>query len=442
MDIITTLKSIITIVWGPPLLILLVGTGVYLSIRLRFFQIQFLGYAFASLWRGQKSNHQKGEITSFNALMTSMSATVGTGNIIGAGLAIQLGGPGALFWMWVAALFGMATKFAEAVLAVHFREVNKNKQYRGGPMYYITNGLGPKWKWMALCFSFFGALAAFGIGNTVQSNALADSLFQSFAIPKYITGIALVILVGTVIIGGVKRIAQVAGKLVPFMIVFYLFWAILYLILNAAAIPAAFAQIIKSAFYGHAATGGFVGATLMMAIRFGVARGVFSNEAGLGSASIAHAHAQESDPIKQGSIAMLGVFIDSIIVLTISGLVVITSGLWSSDASGALLTTNAYATTFPVLAKYIVALSLPVFALTTIFGWCLYGERCIEYLLDSRAIYPYRILWLLAVYIGAVTQLDIIWLLADIFNALMVLPNIIAILLLSPLLIKLVKKYR
>ena len=440
MDIVTTLKSIIAIVWGLPMLLLLVGTGLYLTIRLRFLQVRFLGFAFKNLWLGKQDNHNKGEITSFNALMTSMSATVGTGNIIGAGIAIQLGGPGALFWMWVAALLGMATKYAEAVLAVHFRTTNAEGQYRGGPMYYIRKGLGKNWHWLALCFSLFGAIAAFGIGNTVQSNALADSLFQSFDIPKYITGIVLVILVSLVIIGGVKRIAQVAGKLVPIMIVFYLSCALLYLAINFSAIPSALALVVKSAFYGHAATGGFVGATIMMAIRFGVARGVFSNEAGLGSAAIAHAHAQESNPVKQGSIAMLGVFIDSIIILTISGLVVITSGQWSGEATGALLTTNAYATTFPLFAKYIVALSLPVFALTTIFGWCLYGERCVEYLINKKAITPYRLLWIVAVYIGAVTQLDIIWLLADIFNALMVLPNVIALLLLSPIVIKLTKK--
>jgi AGCS family alanine or glycine:cation symporter len=373
--------------------------------------------------------------------MTSLSATIGTGNIAGVATAIALGGPGAIFWMWLTALVGMATKYAEAVLAVHYRERNELGEHVGGPMYYIKNGLSDKWKPLAYLFSLFGIFAAFGIGNTVQGNSVADGLENSFNIPLEATGAVLMILVAAVILGGIKRIGEVAGKLVPIMSIAYFSAGLLVLTLYADKIPQAISLIFHSAFNGHAAVGGFTGAAMIAAIQFGVARGIFSNEAGLGSAPIAHAHAKTKNPVQQGTIAMLGTFIDTIIICSMTGLAIILTSSWQGGESGAPLTAAAFDTALPGVGHYIVSVSLAVFAFTTMIGWSVYGERCASFLFGAKAILPFRAAWILAVPIGAMAQLEFIWLLADTFNALMAIPNLIALVLLSPVVFKLSKRY-
>jgi AGCS family alanine or glycine:cation symporter len=435
------LAAISNIVWGPLMLVLLLGTGLFLMIGLRLFPLLKLGYGFRQLWLGRKKVGGQGEITPFNALMTALSATVGTGNIAGVATAIFLGGPGALFWMWITALIGMATKYSEAVCAVHFREVDNRGHYVGGPMYYIKNGLGKNWLWLAALFALFGGLASFGIGNTTQANSIADVLATSYAIPRWITAVVLMALVGLVVLGGLKSIANVAGKLVPFMAVFYLVAGFAVLVLNAAELPATFALIFKSAFTPVAAQGGFAGAAVWAAIRFGVARGIFSNEAGLGSAPIAHAAAVTSNPDKQGTVAMLGTFIDTIVVCSITGLVILSSGLWTSGVNGAPLSSQAFAAALPHVGEHVVTIGLALFAFTTILGWSYYGERCVQYLLGTRAIPVFRIIWVLAIPLGALAKLNLIWAIADILNGLMAIPNLIALLLLSPVVFKLTRDY-
>ncbi|MCB1859386.1 MAG: sodium:alanine symporter family protein [Gammaproteobacteria bacterium] len=435
-------SSINSIVWGPLMLVLILGTGLFLQIGLKLLPIAKLGFGFKLLWKGRTpSSGSEGEISPFNALMTSLSATIGTGNIAGVATAIFLGGPGALFWMWCTALVGMATKFAEAVCAVRYREVDELGNHVGGPMYYIKNGLSKKWYWLAPAFAGFGAIAGFGIGNTVQANSVADALNSSYGIPTWITGVVLMILVGAVILGGIKRIAKVAGKLVPFMAIAYLLSGLIVLGINAAEIPAALGLIFTHAFTPTAATGGFAGAAVWAAIRFGVARGVFSNEAGLGSAPIAHAAAQTKGPINQGLVAMLGTFIDTIIVCSITGLAIITSGAWKSGETGASLTSTAFETTIPGVGAHVVTIALVIFAFTTILGWSFYGEKCVAYLLGVKSIMPFRILWCLAAPLGATANLGFIWLLADTLNALMAIPNLIALILLSPVVFKLTREF-
>lgn len=441
MEFITSLiKSINGFMWGPPMLILLSITGLYLSLGLKGLPLRKLGYGFKSLWQGRKSTGE-GDISAFNALMTSLSATIGTGNIAGVATALAIGGPGALFWMWCIALVGMATKYSEAVLAVNYRETNEDGEYVGGPMYYIKNGLGPNWKWMAALFAFFGMITGFGMGNTVQANSVADVLNAEFGVPTWVTGVLLAVLVALVLLGGIKRIAEVAGKLVPFMSIAYLIAGLAVLIMNADKVPDAIAQIVHYAFNPVAATGGFAGATILLAIRMGVARGVFSNEAGIGSAPIAHAAAQTKHPVKQGVIAMLGTFIDTIIICTITGLVIMVSGAWTSGENGAPLTSMAFSNLLPGFGHYIVAVGLPIFAFTTILGWSFYGEKCTEYLLGHRFVMPFRVIWVIAVPLGAMAQLDFVWLLADTLNAMMAVPNLVALLCLSPVVFKLSKDY-
>ncbi len=441
METITNLISGLNgVVWGPPMLILILGTGLFLMIGLRIMPLLRLGYGFRMLWDGRKQQGE-GDITPFNALMTSLSATVGTGNIAGVATAIAIGGPGALFWMWCTALVGMATKYAEAVLAVKYREVDAEGNHVGGPMYYIKNGLGSKWLWLAGAFAVFGVLAGFGIGNTVQANSVADVLNDTFGIPHWVAGVAMAVLVALVLLGGIRRIATVAGKLVPFMALVYMAGGLIILGMNLDLIGGALGRIFTSAFTGEAAGGGFAGATVWAAIQFGVARGVFSNEAGLGSAPIAHAAAQTDDPVRQGTVAMLGTFIDTLVVCTITGLVIVVSGAWVTGATGAALSSMAFEQTLPGLGSYVVTLSLSLFAFTTILGWSVYGERCAEYLFGIKAIWPFRVAWILAVPIGAVANLGFIWLVADTLNALMALPNLIALLLLSPVVFKLTKDY-
>ncbi len=441
MDWLTALlNDINAVVWGKPMLFMIFGTGLFLMLGLRFMPLLNLGRGFKLLWQGREGDHKAGEISPFNALMTSLSATIGTGNITGVATAIFIGGPGALFWMWLTALIGMATKYAEAVCAVHYREVDEQGSYLGGPMYYIKNGLGKSWLWLGVLFAVFGALASFGIGNTVQANSVAHAMQTQFNIPVWLTGLVLVVLTGAVVLGGIKRIAQVAGKLVPFMAIAYFLAGLLVLASHFSEIPAAFALIIDSAFNPVAATGGFAGASIIMAIQWGVARGIFSNEAGLGSAPIAHAAAKTDDPVRQGKIAMLGTFIDTIIVCSITGLAIVLTGVWTSGVKGAALTMAAFDQVLPETGGMIVSLAQAVFAFTTILGWSVYGERCVEFLFGIRSVMIFRILWIIAVPIGAMGELNFIWLLADTLNALMALPNLIALLLLSPVVFKLTRQ--
>ncbi|WP_299491345.1 sodium:alanine symporter family protein [uncultured Shewanella sp.] len=437
------ISAINAVVWGTPMLIMILGVGLFLSLGLRLMPILKIGTGFKLLWSGRalsKDSNVKGEISPFNALMTSLSATIGTGNIAGVATAIFIGGPGALFWMWCTALVGMATKFAEAVLAVKYREVDAEGHSVGGPMYYIKNGLGKKWAWLGTAFALFGSIAGFGIGNTVQANSVADALTTNFGIPSWVTGLVLMLLVGAVLIGGIKRIAEVAGKLVPLMTIFYIGAGLAVLVMNFSQIPAAFTLIVQSAFSPVAAQGGFAGAAVWAAIRFGVARGVFSNEAGLGSAPIAHGAAKTNNPVKQGLVAMLGTFIDTLIVCTITGLAIVVSGAWTSGETGASLTSLAFSSALPV-GHYVVAIALSVFAFTTILGWSFYCERCVQYLFGVKAVKPFRILWIVVVPLGAMSSLEFVWLLADTLNAMMALPNLIALGLLSPVVFKLTREY-
>lgn len=434
-------SSINALVWGPPMLVMILGVGLFLSIGLKLMPVLKLGAGFRLMWKGRTGVESEGEIPPFQALMTALSATVGTGNIAGVATAVFLGGPGALFWMWLTALVGMATKYSEAVLAVRFREVDERGAYVGGPMYYIRNGLGKKWAWLGGLFAIFAAVAAFGIGNTVQANSVADVLQTNFSLPHWVTGLILMTLVGLVLIGGIKRIGQVASALVPFMAIAYVLVGLVVLAINANELPGAIAMVFTHAFSPVAAEGGFAGAAVWAAVRFGVARGIFSNEAGLGSAPIAHAAAQTKNPINQGMVAMLGTFIDTIIVCSITGLVIISSGAWTSGETGAALTSLAFETGLPGFGNYVVAISLAIFAFTTIIGWSFYGERCIEFLFGVKAIVPYRVVWILAIPVGATINLGLIWLIADTLNAMMALPNLVALLLLSPVVFKLTREH-
>jgi AGCS family alanine or glycine:cation symporter len=428
------------VVWGTPMLVLILGVGLFLTLGLKLLTILKVPLGFKLLWQGRIPGGE-GDITPFNALMTSLAATIGTGNIAGVATAIFLGGPGAIFWMWMTALVGMATKFAEAVLAVRFREEDERGKHVGGPMYYIKNGLGPKWNWMAVTFALFAGVAGFGIGNMVQANSIANALNANFAIPEWLTGIILVVLVGAVLLGGIERIASVAGKLVPIMAIAYIGAGTLVLALNAGAIPGAFALIFKHAFSPVAATGGFAGAAVWAAIRFGVARGVFSNEAGLGSAPIAHAAAQTKGPVSQGLVAMLGTFIDTLVVCSFTALAILVTGAWTSGETGAALTSRAFDLALPGVGGYIIAAALAVFAFTTILGWSYYCERSLEYLFGIKIIMPFRVVWSLAALVGATLKLGFVWLLADTLNALMAIPNLIALALLSPIVFKITKDF-
>jgi AGCS family alanine or glycine:cation symporter len=435
----SVLNTLSSFIWGPFTLVLLLGVGIYLSLGLKLMPWRQLIHAFKLLLRGRKSEGD-GEIPPFQALMTAMSATVGTGNIAGVAAAIFIGGPGAIFWMWITALFGMATKYAEAVLAVKYRETDDLGRYVGGPMYYIKNGLGKNWHWLGFLFALFGTVAAFGIGNMVQSNSVADALSSNFGVNTTTTGLVIAGLAALVILGGIKRIGTVASKLVPIMAILYIAGSLIIILSNISEVPAALGVIVDSAFNGHAAVGGFTGATIMMAIQFGIARGIFSNEAGLGSAPIAHAAAQTNNPVHQGMIGMLGTFIDTIIICTMTALVIIISGAWTSGETGASLSSMAYASSIP-FGEYIISLGLVVFAFTTILGWSYYGERCAEFIFGTKIILPYRLLWIVAVFVGASQKVNLIWILADVMNGFMAIPNLIALGLLSPIVFKITKEY-
>ena len=433
------LNQLSSFIWGPIMLALLLGVGVYLTIGLKLMPWLNIGHGFKLLFSGQADKDQ-GDISPFQALMTALSATIGTGNIAGVATAIFLGGPGAVFWMWITALFGMATKYGEAVLAVKYREIDSRGKRQGGPMYYIKNGLGDNWKWLGFLFALFGTVAAFGIGNMVQSNSVADALNSNFNVSPTATGIALAILVGLVILGGVKWIGAVAGKLVPIMAIAYILGSLIVIFSNIGQIGEVFILIFSSAFTGTAATGGFAGAAMWAAIRFGVARGVFSNEAGLGSAPIAHAAAQTNDPVRQGMIGMLGTFIDTIIICTMTALVILLTGSWTSGETGASLSTLAYGTGITG-GNYIVTFGLVIFAFTTLLGWSYYGERCAEFIFGVKVIVPYRVLWVVAIITGALIKLNFVWLFADVMNGFMAVPNLIALALLSPVIFKITKEY-
>ncbi|MDR1462109.1 MAG: amino acid carrier protein [Azoarcus sp.] len=545
------------IVWGPYVLIpLLLAVGVILTIGLRFMPWRELPHAFATMWRGRHHHPgHEGELTPFRALMTSLAATIGTGNIVGVATAILMGGPGAVFWMWMTALVGMATKFCEATLAVKFREVTPDGKFVGGPMYYIKNGLGPNWKWLAVLFAIFGTVASFGIGNMTQANSVAANVislgsYYDLSLNPWLIAIGLLVLSGVVLVGGVKRIGMVAGTLVPVMALIYFLGGLVILVANIEKVPGAIRLIFESALSGHAAVGGFTGAAVAAAIRFGVARGLFSNEAGMGSAPIAHATAMVDNPVKQGLLGMLDPFIDTIIICSISALVILCSGEWTtglnfqlgaenanivpvtvdlrgeaapfdieapeggglivagkkritaehlqkmedagivsltvpdefifgrlivreivkdgetlaemrseinkdlieklreagvselSTAHGAgTLTARAFHNTMGIAGSWLVTIGLVLFAFSTILGWCVYGERCVIYLLGHKAALPYRIAFTLVVPVGALAELSLVWDLADLFNGLMALPNLIALLLLSPIVFKLAREY-
>lgn len=435
--------------WGPPMLGMLGVTGVVLTVGMVFMPWRKVGYGFRLLFEKSEPRGE-GEVKPFNALMTALSATVGTGNIAGVATAIALGGPGAVFYMWLIALFGMATKYAEAVCAVTYREVDTSGRYVGGPMYYLRNGVGafaPELgRWLGLAFAVFGAVAAFGIGNAVQVNSMAAALGETFSVPKIVTGVVVAVLVGFVIIGGIRRIAEVAGKLVPVMIVLYVGASLLVIIINVAEVPKAVGLIFKHAFAPAAATGGFAGAAVAAAVRFGVARGVFSNESGLGSAAIAHAAAKTNDPVRQGVIAMLGTFIDTIIVCTMTALVILTSGAWTvmgtdgGGLTGAVLTSTAFQNSMAG-GQYIVTIALALFAFTTILGWSYYGERCWQYLFSEKSLILYRALWVVAVLGFADVKVDFVWNLSDTLNGLMAVPNLVGLLLLAPMVFKATREY-
>ena len=427
------LAQVDSFVWGPPLLILLVGTGCYLTVRLGFLQIFRLPLALYYVFRkGDETNAQPGDVSSFAALCTALSATIGTGNIVGVATALKAGGPGALFWMWVAAFFGMATKYAEGLLAVKYRVVDANGQMSGGPMYYIERGLNNKF--LARMFAFFGiGVAFFGIGTFAQVNAIKDAAQLTFHVPVWFTAVLLTILVAMVTLGGIKSIARVAQTLVPFMAVFYILTSFAILLININLLPDAFSLIIASAFNPQAAFGGAAGISVMMVIRNGVARGVFSNESGLGSAPIAAAAAKTNSCVRQGLISMTGTFFDSIIICTMTGLVIVMTGVWSTQGlDGAAMTNSAYSLGLhSSMGQYLVAFGLIFFAFTTILGWNYYGERCTEYLFGIKGIIPYKVIYILLVAAGSYLELGLIWTLADIVNGLMAVPNLIGLIGLS-----------
>ena len=435
-----TLNAIDSFVWGPPLLVLLVGTGILLTFRLQLLQVFKLPQALGLIFSAK--NDGSGDVNSFKALCTALAATVGTGNIVGVATAIKAGGPGALFWMWIAAFFGMATKYAECLLAVKYRTVDANGNISGGPMYYIENGLGKKYKPLAVMFAAFGILCAyFGIGTFAQVNSIVEITQISAGIPVIYTGIALTVVVAAVTIGGLKSIATVASKVVPGMAVLYFFTTVGIMIVFADQVPNAIATVLDSAFNATAAQGGFLGATVMLAMRSGVARGVFSNESGLGSAPIVAAAAKTKWAAEQGLISMTGTFIDTIVICTLTGLSLVVTGVWCGDLNGAAMTESAFTMAFPAFGSLLLLVGLVLFAFTTILGWNYYGERCVEYLLGVKAILPYRIIFILLIACGPFLKLEEIWVLADIVNGLMAIPNLIALVALSGVVVAETKAY-
>lgn len=417
-------------IWGPFTLILILGTGIFLSLGLKGFTLTYIAVAFKQLF-SKEEDSSSGEISSFQSLTTALSATVGTGNIAGVATAIFVGGPGAIFWMWVSAVFGMATKFAEAFLAIKYREKNELGETIGGPMYYIKNGLTSKFIVFAYLFATAGMIAALGIGNGVQVNSVSQVINNEFGFSTFSIGIVIAILVALVILGGIKSIGNITSKLVPVMSLVYILGGLLIIILNANQVGYVFNLIVTSAFTTTAATGGFAGATVWMALRYGVARGVFSNEAGLGSSPIAHAAAKTNNPVKQGMISMLEPLIDTLIVCTITAFVILMSNQWVGEINGAVLTVASFENLL-ANGKYIVIFGLILFSFSTIIGWSYYGEKCVEFLFGSGVIIYYRILWIVIIPVAASIELNLMWLIADIMNGLMSIPNLIALILLAP----------
>ncbi len=443
------LKQIDDVVWGPVLIIAILATGIYLTVRLGFVQIRHLGTALKFMVKNEEDG--KGEVTSFGALCTALSATIGTGNIVGVATAIVAGGPGALFWMEVAALFGMATKYAEGLLAVKYRTMDKDGRVLGGPFYYIENGMGKKWKWLGKIFAFFGVcVGLMGIGTFTQVNGITSavgnffdpnavntiSIFgQDVSIAVVIAGVILTILVALVLIGGIKRIANVSQVVVPFMAIIYVLFCLVLLILNVKAIPGAIVEIVQSAFGARAVAGGVLGA-MIVAMQKGIARGIFSNEAGLGSAPIAAAAAKTNEPVRQGLVSMTGTFIDTIVICTMTGLAIVITGAWDMGLEGVAVTTKAFQTGIPFASEaiaFILMVCLIFFAFTTILGWDYYSEKCLEYLSGRNQVVVkiYRWVYILAVFIGPYFTVSQVWIIADIFNALMAVPNLIALVALS-----------
>ena len=450
-EVIALLNTIDTFVWGPPLLVLLVGTGIWLTIRLKLLQVFKLGDALKLIFFAKNDGH--GDVNSFKALCTALAATVGTGNIVGVATAIKAGGPGALFWMWMAAFFGMATKYAECLLAVKYRTVDANGNISGGPMYYIKNGLGKNWRFLAVLYSAFGVLTVFGTGNATQVNTITtaiDTALINFNVISesstgrlnLILGIVITLLVGMVLLGGIKRIGSVSEKLVPFMALFYIVLALGVVILNIGRVPAVFHDIVYGAFNPSAVTGGVIG-SFFLSMKKGVSRGIFSNEAGLGTGSIAHACADTSKPVKQGMFGIFEVFADTIVICTLTALVILVSGVPVNygAAAGAELTISGFTATYGGWVSIFTAVAMCCFAFSTIIGWGLYGARCIEFLFSAKVIRPFMIAYSLVAILGATVNLGLLWSIAETFNGLMAIPNLIGVFLLSGTAITLTKEY-
>jgi AGCS family alanine or glycine:cation symporter len=442
MDFLQQMNNLLhDFVGGPVMIIAILSTGFYLTWRSNVLQVRrfplVLQETILSILRSNTG--VKGEISPFQALTTALAATIGTGNIAGVATAITLGGPGAIFWMWVSAFFGMMTKYAEVVLAVHFRQTRKDASVVGGPMYFLEHGLNQKM--LAVLFAIFGSLAAFGIGNMVQANSVADAVRQAFNIPPLLTGLVLAVATGAVILGGIRRVAAITAKLVPLMAGFYMIGALIIIFTSLGQVPAAFATIIGNAFTGRAAIGGFAGAGVLQAVRFGVARGIFTNEAGLGSASIAHAAARTDHPARQGLWGIFEVFFDTHVVCTLTALAIMVTGVWSEGLEGAALTTAAFNVGLPGPGGYIVAIGLVFFSFSTLVAWSFYGEKCFEYLAGTRSALLYRLVWIPLIPIGAVGGLRTVWALADTLNGLMAIPNLIGLWGLSGIVIKLTREF-
>ena len=433
------LNQLDAFVWGPPLLLLLVGTGIYLTARLGLLQVLYLPRAFSLIFA---KNEGKGDVSSFAALCTALAATVGTGNIIGVATAIKVGGPGALFWMWMAAFFGMATKYAEGLLAIKYRTKDKNGAVAGGPMHYILIGMGQKWRPLAIFFALAGILVALlGIGTFTQVNSITESVQNTTSLSPAITATILAILVAIAIFGGLKSISKISTAVVPFMAIIYILGTLTVIFLNIERVPETLLLVFTSAFSPIAAVGGFAGASIRMAIQNGVARGVFSNESGLGSAPIAAAAAKTNEPVEQGLISMTGTFIDTLIICSLTGLTILVTGVWDSELNGVSLTQSAFSTVFAHYGSGLLTLFLVLFAFTTILGWNYYGERCFEFLFGVRFIWLYRLIFVAMVLLGGFIELEMVWIIADIVNALMALPNLIALLALSPVVVAETRKY-
>lgn len=426
------------IVWGPPFMILLVGTGLYVTFRLGFFQFRYLWHSFKhsfGLIFQRPVATEEGAISPFQAVAAAMAATIGVGNIAGVATALVLGGPGAIFWMWMVALVGMATKMAEATLGLKYRHIDENGHVSGGVFYYIEKGLGSQWKWLAVAYAFFAGISAFGLGNMVQSNTVAQSMATGFGVPNWITGIVLMVMVGAVTLGGISRIATTAEKIVPVMAGAYIIGALGILAVNVTEIPHAFAMILTYAFEPAPAMGGFAGATVAASIRYGIARGIFSNEAGLGSASIVHAQARNT-PFRQGFWGMWEVIIDTLVVCTLTALVILVTGVLETGENGAVLTTAAFESGLKGPGAYVIIVSIIFFAYTSMLTWNFYGEKSWEYLFGQKIVLPYRLAFLVFAFIGTLGGLELIWDVADTFNGLMAAPNLIALVLLGGVLAK------